>query len=988
MFRLSLQNPTMHSILPLIFIIVNMFTTLTYGDVCTSSPCQNGATCLPEGLFACDSGGDGAGPTPARWYAVPPATGGTAILIGSMVNLIRCENIARSSSTGIYYTNAWNTDEDTSSLYSINPTTGVGTLIGANVNNGPFGVEDLAFNNFTGVLYGLVASANWNLYSFNVGTGADTFIGNTGISAFGSGGGGMFFFANVMYASFSLPPAIINLYTINLSTGAATLFIALTGPLITACDSFPNINDFTVIQQSPVLIYGWFRCNSPFTNDQLIRLNLNTGVVQAVGSEFDANPSTSLRGIESNVNPANFSCICPLGYFGTQCQLFSACLSAPCQNGATCTTAGGGASFVCTCVPGYSGSVCQTNVDECGSNPCQNGGTCNDVINGFTCTCSAGYSGNRCQTNINECVSLPCRNGATCIDGTNQFTCSCIPGYSGIQCQTEINECGSNPCQNDGTCLDFLNSYVCVCALGFDGLHCELSAGCQQQVLFSCGIIGSKTTSDWFRTDPVSGQVALIGDTNIIRGCSGIAQQNTTRTIYVVGDSTGSGNIALFTVAPLTGSGTLVGLTGTASVITDITFQPGTDNLFGVDAVGRLLNFTLTTGEVSIIGNTGLSEPVIVFVNGTLYALSNNGNLALYTINVFTAAATLISVVDTTEITNTGICPDPGTRFFTELELYQNTVYGWIICEDPHGLAVLDIPNAKITNVHSDPDPGQVGLGGADIVLCNNNGTCIDNLCQCLPGFAGTYCDTIVILACSSTPCQNGGTCIEGNESFTCQCVPGYSGYVCETEIDECVSNPCQNGGTCVDGINSFTCNCSIGASGVFCEITSQCNSNSCANGGTCISGINTFTCQCVAGFSGEQCQTNIDECASNPCNNGGTCTDVLNGFTCACIPGTLGITCETNINECVSDPCENGGTCVDNMNGYNCLCASGFSGTLCETNIDECASNPCLNQGTCIDHTNGYECICLPGYSGSQCENSPCVSSPCFNAGTCSPCN
>ena len=43
---------------------------------------------------------------------------------------------------------------------------------------------------------------------------------------------------------------------------------------------------------------------------------------------------------------------------------------------------------------------------------------------------------------------------------------------------------------------------------------------------------------------------------------------------------------------------------------------------------------------------------------------------------------------------------------------------------------------------------------------------------------------------------------------FICYCQPGYFGKRCENEIDECLSTPCQNGGTCEDGINSFSCQC------------------------------------------------------------------------------------------------------------------------------------------------------------------------------------
>ena len=117
---------------------------------------------------------------------------------------------------------------------------------------------------------------------------------------------------------------------------------------------------------------------------------------------------------------------------------------------------------------------------------------------------------------------------------------------------------------------------------------------------------------------------------------------------------------------------------------------------------------------------------------------------------------------------------------------------------------------------------------------------------------------------CASSPCQNGGTCIDALNAYTCNCIPGYEGDNCEIgkirqnlalflvyqmsnlkenvisiklyfmhyqklsrnthnffsiDIDDCASDPCQNGGTCIDGINSYTCNCDSGYSGSNCEI-------------------------------------------------------------------------------------------------------------------------------------------------------------------------
>lgn len=37
-------------------------------------------------------------------------------------------------------------------------------------------------------------------------------------------------------------------------------------------------------------------------------------------------------------------------------------------------------------------------------------------------------------------------------------------------------------------------------------------------------------------------------------------------------------------------------------------------------------------------------------------------------------------------------------------------------------------------------------------------------------------------------------------------------------DINDCESNPCKNGGTCIDGVNSYKCICSDGWEGAYCE--------------------------------------------------------------------------------------------------------------------------------------------------------------------------
>lgn len=41
-----------------------------------------------------------------------------------------------------------------------------------------------------------------------------------------------------------------------------------------------------------------------------------------------------------------------------------------------------------------------------------------------------------------------------------------------------------------------------------------------------------------------------------------------------------------------------------------------------------------------------------------------------------------------------------------------------------------------------------------------------------------------------------------------CFLSPGFAGQNCEDNIDDCPGNNCKNGGTCVDGVNTYNCQC------------------------------------------------------------------------------------------------------------------------------------------------------------------------------------
>ncbi|ROT62202.1 hypothetical protein C7M84_019962 [Penaeus vannamei] len=85
--------------------------------------------------------------------------------------------------------------------------------------------------------------------------------------------------------------------------------------------------------------------------------------------------------------------------------------------------------------------------------------------------------------------------------------------------------------------------------------------------------------------------------------------------------------------------------------------------------------------------------------------------------------------------------------------------------------------------------------------------------------YTGRLCEDAVVF-CEDNPCENGALCVMENNNATCYCVPDFHGSQCQDQYNDCLpyAPRCMNGGSCIDGIDSFFCSCPSAASGPLCE--------------------------------------------------------------------------------------------------------------------------------------------------------------------------
>uniref|UniRef100_A0A3Q0SC79 Crumbs cell polarity complex component 2a n=1 Tax=Amphilophus citrinellus TaxID=61819 RepID=A0A3Q0SC79_AMPCI len=508
----------------------------------------------------------------------------------------------------------------------------------------------------------------------------------------------------------------------------------------------------------------------------------------------------------------DYACICAregVRYMGKNCdKLYDACSFAPCED---CTSFPGTTEYHCICPDGLTGDNCTEEVDECQSNPCSEPRSlCVDQLNGYFCRCPSGYGGQDCRTPIIDCINEPCSNNGTCVLQPEGFECHCAPGFDGKTCEEDVNECFSEPCQNGAICIDGVAEFHCFCVPGFQGYNCEIDIN-------ECASRPCENNSTCINEKDHYECECLMGfEVNCeteIDECESNPCHN----------------------------------------------GAGCRDLIGMYSCECLPGFDGTDCEVDV--DECASVPC------------QNGAVCHDMVNYACDCTDTGYEGNHCEIDIPECASDPCQHGAT----CQEGVKEYICLCWPYEGSNCE---ADIDECANQP--------------CENSGECFERsdashweldwelsfadaagyICQCQLGFAENC--SVNIDECESEPCQNGGICEDKINGYTCTCPVGFLGELCEVNIDECESQPCQNGGWCEDGRATYTCHCpeadgdELPWGGHHCNLKLHgCVNHKCQNGATCHpwleDGEHGHTCLCPHGFYDEKCSTRTTFSFSTP---------------------------------------------------------------------------------------------------------------------------
>jgi hypothetical protein len=280
-----------HKNLLIAFLVIAVFVFAALTQKARTANPRNVSAGSPNGLpvlFGTNQGGGG----PSNLYSINPTTGAATLVGATGFNEVSA--IAFDGSGTLY--GVGHIGAGLPLLITINTTTGAGTQVGA--TGLVFNFTDMSFRHSDGKLYAYSKSASQSVWTINKGTGAATLVGPSG--AVGDGNG---------LAFSTVPPDTLYkgdklfLSTINQATGTATAPMPLiypipnsrvngmdfdaSGTLWASVNSAPNTIAPPDSQIAPAI--------AVVSNNYLATINTSTGVVTKIGDTVNGLDSLAVQ---------------------------------------------------------------------------------------------------------------------------------------------------------------------------------------------------------------------------------------------------------------------------------------------------------------------------------------------------------------------------------------------------------------------------------------------------------------------------------------------------------------------------------------------------------------------------------------------------------------------------------------------------------------------------------------------------------------------
>ncbi|XP_030844602.1 neurogenic locus Notch protein isoform X4 [Strongylocentrotus purpuratus] len=690
-------------------------------------------------------------------------------------------------------------------------------------------------------------------------------------------------------------------------------------------------------------------------------------------------------------------------------------------------------------------------------------------------------------TDINDCSPDPCENGGICSDGVNTFTCACYPGYTGPTCGTAILN-GPGPLGLESYFIpdsSLTASSEISADMGANRGRLNLGRDGNLTGAWIARIIDDR--NPWIQVDLLDlhrvTSVATQGRQESDQWVTSykLACSTDGKTFYTVQDiSTNPANDRIFIgnddrntivtntllvpqicryvrLMPLTAYGHVclrmeIYGEGLITDINDCSLDPCENGGICSDGVNTFTcacdpGYTGPTCGTAILNKPGLGLESYVIPDSSLTASSayrspESGN--------FTANKGRLNLAETawgaeTEDTEQWIQVDLLEPYRiiavatqgngkTSDKGYREWVTSYkLACRTD------DTPFHTVLDINGDDS---IFTGNFDKNTIVTNTLSVPQVCRYVRLMPVTWHSYIALRMeiygedindCSLDPCENGGICSDGVNTFTCACDPGYTGPSCETDINECSLDPCENGGICSDGVNTFTCACDPGYTGPTCG-TAILNKpglglESYVIPDSSLTASSTYRSPESGNFTANKGRLNLAETAwgaETEDTEQWIQVDLLEPYRIIAVATQgNGKTSDKGYREWVTSyklACRTDDTpfhTVLDINGDDSIFTGNFDKNTIVTNtlsvpqvcryvrlmpvtwhsyialrmeiygedINDCSLDPCENGGICSDGVNTFTCACDPGYTGPTCETdiNDCSLDPCENGGICS---